>query len=171
MSHGRNGHRDRAGEQAAQRDGDPSRDRERCPVPRCGGVLEFDVELLGRIAVMGRAYQLGVEAQQLLARAAARCPECARRADLEYRARFGPHLAELHDREAARAAVLRSKDAAGAGEPLRCTICSDVLKPNQLKVCSRVACRRAYKAQYQRAHFGRDDPPDAPPTDQLSLDP
>lgn len=105
----------------------------RCPVPLCTGHLRGDTDEIGRVSY--------------------RCEECERRARLEHGARFGTYLDHLRAQRRTREA--EAYEAATSEAARRCEICDEPLTPPNTRVCDKVACKRAWKAEYQRQRFGR----------------
>lgn len=105
----------------------------RCPVKYCTGHLRGESDELGRMR-----YQ---------------CDDCERRAKLEHEAKFGTYLDRLRAQRREREAKLL-EDAESHAER-RCEVCDDPLAPPHTRVCGKIECRRAWKAEYQRQRFGR----------------
>lgn len=106
----------------------------RCPVRWCTGVLRGELDGIGRVTY--------------------HCDDCERRAQLEHEARFGTYLDHLRALRRVREAKLL-EEAEGSGEARYCEICGGRLAPPHTRVCAKVECKRAWKAEYQRQRFGR----------------
>jgi hypothetical protein len=87
----------------------PQRDTAKCPVPLCGGRLRFTPDAIGRLV--------------------GSCDDCARRARLEYEARFGAYLAKVR------------QESIDSGGIRRCDHCGDKLLGRQKRFCDKPACR------------------------------
>lgn len=119
----------------------------RCPVRYCTGQLRGETDEIGRMRY--------------------RCDDCERRAKLEHESRFGSYLERLRAQRREREARLLEE--AESGEERHCEICGDVLAPPNTRVCGKVECKRAWKADYQRKRFGRP-PAESAPVDPAALD-
>ncbi len=116
----------------------PAEDRaaggRRCPVRWCTGTLRGELDTIGRVRYV--------------------CDDCERRAQLEHEAKFGTYLERLRDQRRLREARLLEEAEAQIAHR-HCEICGDRLAPPHTRICGKVACKRAWKAEYQRQRFGR----------------
>lgn len=119
----------------------------RCPVKYCTGHLRGELDAIGRVRYV--------------------CDDCERRAKQEHEAKFGTYLERLRAQRREREAQLF--EASESPVARRCEICNDPLAPPHTRVCDKVECKRAWKAEYQRQRFGRAAKPVDPPDDTPDL--